>query len=75
MLEEVKDKCENFDMLLEILKMKSTIAKIKNSVDDLNIWKVVKRQNEISRLLKRETKDGKYREESKRHMDMVDTCN
>ena len=37
MLEEVKDKCENFDMLLEILKMKSTIAKIKNSVDDLNI--------------------------------------
>lgn len=37
MLEEVKDKCENFDMLLEILKMKSTIAKIKNSINDLNI--------------------------------------
>lgn len=35
--------------------------------------KVVKRQNKIARLMKRETKDKRYRKEPKRYMDVVDT--
>lgn len=61
--------------LLEILKLKSTVAKIKNSIDDLNQEKGREKTEWNIQTDAKRTKDEKHRKEPNRHMDMVGTCN